>query len=96
MKLHLPLRHGDAHGFRNPIMVASNAGSIYGSYPFVSSYPEHPAATGLWHELPFRGNEEIRLTHLEDDARLYGRSHSARLQTMPYAIQDHHYCIPLL
>ena len=85
MIVHHPLRLGDAQ-VRNPIMVAIDAGSIFGSYPYVSSFNEQVSPTP-WLTLPFRGNETIRLAHLEQDAKILHRSQVARQQTIPHVAQ---------
>ena len=88
MIIKLPFDNGDAL-VRNPIMVASTAGSIYGSHLFVPPFHEQ-SFTGSWLELPFRGNEDIRLSHLEEDAKILSRSQAARQRTMPYVVHGRH------
>ena len=74
---------GDAHA-RNSIMVAANAGSLYGSYPFVTSFLDHqdfpipslitPVPIEPWNHQPFRGKEDYRTEQIKEDANILGRS----------------------
>ena len=83
----LPLIHGDAHGAQKPIMVAS-IGSIFGSYPFVTSLPDFTVPAGNnWHSVLFRGNEDDRLEDIKKDTKILSRQ-PVRFQTMRYVVQE--------
>ena len=77
-------------------MVASNAGSIHGSYPFVSSFPDIQAVPGVWNAIPYRGNEDDRRMHLREDAKILSRHQAAQFQdlTMPYVATGRYFVAP--
>ena len=86
---------GDVHN-RNSIMVASNAGSIYGSYPFVTLFldPQDfpiagmaltPANRNPWHLQAYRGSEDDRTKYIQEDTKFLGEQGS-RFPTMPYVV----------
>ncbi len=66
-------------------MVALNAGLIFGSYPYVSSFPLTVIPKDNWYDMPFHGNEWDHLDPIEDDAKILSRQ-PVRFQTMPYVV----------
>ena len=85
---------GDARG-ANSIMVASNAGSVYGSYPFASSYHEgmygYPVVSyPPWIVSPIRGdNHQDRLDGLAAVGQSMKDAEVRRYPTIPYVPTRH-------
>ena len=106
--------HGDAHGcslartsaaprnLRDSNMVATTLGSIYGSYPYVSSSPllMQDAFAGDWRQLPmFKRDVPEDETGVANPVALWKRNFD-RYPTMPYIEYPHasfnktHGCAP--
>ena len=102
----IPFSHlGDAFGAapitassakaHDSVMVASTDGSIFGSYPFVTSFPvrkEDPIANNgyAWQLVPVYNEDEARAIATSNEAQLWKRNEVARYHQFPYKIIKSH------